>query len=59
MDDMSEWKIFVGDRDMLLLEKIEELTLCGIRLAIKDLRIIKMKLLTKMIFIYELLHQIL
>ena len=40
MDDMSEWKQYsVGDRDMLLLEKIEELTLYVIRLEkrIKDL----------------------
>jgi len=40
MDDMSEWKKYsVGDRDMLLLEKIEELTLYVIRLEkrIKDL----------------------
>ena len=40
MNDMSEWKKYsVGDRDMLLLEKIEELTLYVIRLEkrIKDL----------------------
>ena len=40
MNDMSEWKQYsVGDRDMLLLEKIEELTLYVIRLEkrIKDL----------------------
>ena len=40
MDEMSEWKKYsVGDRDMLLLEKIEELTLYVIRLEkrIKDL----------------------
>ena len=40
MNDMDKWKsLSVGDRDMLLLEKIEELTLYVIRLEkrIKDL----------------------
>ena len=40
MDELDEWKKYsVGDRDMLLLEKIEELTLYVIRLEkrIKDL----------------------
>ena len=40
MDAMHEWKKYsVGDRDMMLLEKIEELTLHVIRLEkrIKDL----------------------
>ena len=40
MDELDEWKQYsVGDRDMLLLEKIEELTLYVIRLEkrVKDL----------------------
>ena len=33
MDDMKKWKtLSVGDRDMLLLEKIEELSLYVIEL---------------------------